>query len=278
VYVGVALTGLTAAARLPRVHVGIIIRNSGIDAERQVAELPLLVESLGFNSVWVSDHLTVPDDFAARYDEHWLEATVALACIAASTRRVRLGFSALVLPYRPAPLVASQVATLHEVSGGRVVLGAGSGWLREEFEALGLDFAARGSVTDAALREVRARSSVEILAAGNSARILRRAAELCDGWHPIALTPAEVAAKRAALGALAGRPMRVVLRARFSIGTSDQPRPLYGTPEKIRLDVERYAAAGVDELVLDHAVRTHGEILDSVQRLAAAIELPKGVP
>ena len=75
-----------------------------------------------------------------------------------------------------------------------------------------------------------------------------------------------------ALDAQASSPMRVVLRTRFKV-TSGEPsdRPLYGTPEKIRFDIERYAAAGVDEIVLDHAGRTHGEILDGVRLFASEV-------
>lgn len=251
-------------------RLGLIVRNSGVDAVRQVSELPALAEDLGFSSVWVSDHVLVPPAFAERYDDHWLEAVTALAGIASVTSRVSLGFSALILPYRPPALVASQVATLWEISGGRLVVGAGSGWLREEFAALGLDFAARGSATDAAIREIRARCGVEILAAGNSTRVLERSNSLCDGWHPIALSPADVAARGAIVTG------RIVLRARFSLLQEDESRPLYGTPAKIRLDIQRYAAAGVDEIVLDYATRTHGEIMDSARAFADQVGTTAG--
>jgi len=231
--------------------------------------MPALAESLGFDSVWVSDHLDVPASFAERYDEHWLEAVTAASFALATTARIQVGFSALILPYRPPALVARQVASLSDLAPGRVTLGAGSGWLREEFEMLGLDFDGRGLATDEAILEIRSRCDVEVLAAGNGTKVLHRAAKLCDGWHPIALSPAEIVARKAALDALAGRPMRVALRTRFAFIERD--RPLYGTPEKIRFDIERYAAAGVDELVLDHAGRDHGEILDNVKRFAAEV-------
>ena len=77
-------------------RLGLIIRNSGPDALAQVREMPQLAEELGFDSVWVSDHLTVPPSFAQRYDAHWLEATVALAHVASHATRVRTGFSALI--------------------------------------------------------------------------------------------------------------------------------------------------------------------------------------
>lgn len=260
------------------IKLGLIVRNSGADAARQVAEVPPLAEDLGFDSIWVSDHVSVPPEFARRYDEHWLEASVALASAAAHTTRIRVGFSALILPYRPASIAAAQVAALFELSGGRLVVGAGSGWLRQEFDALGLDFASRGRATDETILEIKSRCNVEILAAGNGTRVLERAASLCSGWHPIALSPAEVAARKAALDRLAGRPMHVTLRTRFSIQPQNEQRPLYGTPEKIRFDIEKYAASGVDEIVLDYAVRSHGEILDGVRAFAADVGFFEGDP
>jgi alkanesulfonate monooxygenase SsuD/methylene tetrahydromethanopterin reductase-like flavin-dependent oxidoreductase (luciferase family) len=254
------------------VRLGLVVRNSGPDGARAVAEIPRLAEELGFDSVWVSDHLAVPESFAARYDEHWLEAAASLSYVAGITSRVRLGFSALILPYRPAALVASQVAAISELSGGRLTVGAGSGWLREEFEALGVSFARRGRLTDEAVRAIRAAApGVELLAAGNGHGVLRRAAELCDGWHPIARTPEDVAASKKELDAMAGRPMRVVLRARFALEQEVSDRPLYGPQAKVRDDLARYEEAGVDEIALDYAQRTLDAILIEIRRFAEEV-------
>ena len=141
-----------------------------------------------------------------------------LGCLARVTRRARLGTSVLVIPYRHPLVTAKILATIDQLSGGRVILGAGVGWLREEFEALGAPpFEERGPVTDEYLRFMRAHvddgprqllrplrqreqrpRAAQARAARRHSRVdrwphrcgaFRRAATLGDGWHPIALRP-----------------------------------------------------------------------------------------
>src|SRR5262249_54215802 len=136
------------------------------------------------------------------------------------TVRVRLGISAYVMPYRNPVLTAKCVATLDALSGGRLMLGIGTGWLREEFDALGVPFGQRGRRTDeylavckalgggseahfegahSRLRPVRTgpppaqHPHPPLWIAGNSRGAIERAARLGDGWHAIDLTPAELA-------------------------------------------------------------------------------------
>ena len=119
------------------------------------------VEALGFDSVWVSDHIIVPRHIDSFYpydpegrfpsapDQAYYEPLTTLAFLAACTTRVQLGTSVLILPYRNALLTAKIVSTLDALSGGRVILGIGVGWMEEEFDALGLDtFHQRGEVSD----------------------------------------------------------------------------------------------------------------------------------
>src|SRR5205807_1472708 len=119
------------------------------------------VEALGLDSVWVSDHIIVPRHIDSFYpydsegrfpsapDQDYYEPLTTLAFLAACTTRVQLGTSVLILPYRNALLTAKMVSTLDALSGGRVILGIGVGWMEEEFAALGLDtFHRRGEVSD----------------------------------------------------------------------------------------------------------------------------------
>jgi probable F420-dependent oxidoreductase len=169
-------------------------------------------EALGFDSVWVGDHLAYPPSLADRFGSEFHEALVTLSYLAAATSRVRLGTAVLVLPYRHPVLLARQLATLDVLSAGRVTVGVGTGWLAEEFAALGVPFADRGALTDESLRIVRAlwtedppsfagrfftvpevtarprplqRPTPPVWVGGNTPRALRRAAELGDGWLPI---------------------------------------------------------------------------------------------
>jgi len=241
------------------VKLGLIVRNSGPEAARGVREIPARAATGGFSSVWVSDHVVVPPSFAERYDAEWCEALASLAFILARTE-MHVGISALVLPYRPAWLVTHALRTLpHE----RITIACGSGWLREEFEALDLPFEDRASITDATIdllqRDV---PNVRLLAAGNRPVHLSRATR-CGGWHPIARAPAEIAS-----AAFTGH---IALRARFDFRDAPHDRPLYGPPEKIKSDLAAYAAAGVDELVLDFAVRGVDDMLAQIDRFTTEV-------
>src|SRR5207248_7826558 len=118
-------------------------------------------EDLGYDSVWVADHVVVPERidsaypysldgaFHTRPTAGYLEALSSLAFLAGRTRRVRLGTHVLILPYRNPVLTAKIATSIDNLSGGRLDFGVGVGWMKEEFEALGYDYyARRGAVTD----------------------------------------------------------------------------------------------------------------------------------
>jgi len=190
-----------------------------------ILKLATKAESLRFSSLFVTDHVVLPASMArSTYPysttgqlpggaaQDYLEPLVTMGWLARVTSRIRLGTSVLVIPYRNPLLVAKMLATIDRLSGGRVILGAGVGWLREEFEALGAPpFEARGAVTDEYLRLMRAawttdpvtfegryysvravhalpkpaqRRGVPIWIGGHT-----DAAALGDAWHPIALRP-----------------------------------------------------------------------------------------
>jgi probable F420-dependent oxidoreductase len=186
------------------------------------ADIPSAAEALeraGFDSVWVADHIVMPETIASPYpfaadgratwptDTPYVDALIALALAAAVTKRVRLGTAALVLPQRNPVQLAKQAASIDVASGGRLELGVGAGWLAEEFAALNVPFAKRGERMDewlAILRECwtgrpRARTSefydlpagtlclprpahdIPLLIGGHSPAALRRA-RANDGW------------------------------------------------------------------------------------------------
>ncbi len=123
-------------------------------------------ERLGFHSVWAGDHLALPRRPSTPYpygdgartlaaDRSLLDPFAVLAALAGRTTHVRLGFGVLVLPYRHPLVTAKWIASLDALSGGRVILGVGTGWMPEEFAAVGADHARRGAATDAALVVLR---------------------------------------------------------------------------------------------------------------------------
>lgn len=182
-----------------------------------------------YDSVWITDHIVIPQATTSTYPyspdgnldleaaAHYLEPLTVMSYLAAVTERVAIGSSVLILPYRNPMLVAKMVATLDVLTRGRVILGVGVGWMREEFQALNLTtFDERGAATDEyiqILRELWTRDRPTyrgrffsfdavrfypkplqkphppIWIGGHTRAAIRRAARLGDGWHPIGLRP-----------------------------------------------------------------------------------------
>jgi probable F420-dependent oxidoreductase len=130
----------------------------GLDRVRGVIDFAREVESLGFDSIFITDHVIAAKDF---YDVSWLEPLATLAFVASITQRVRLGTSILVLPMRHPVVLAKQVATLEYLSGERYILGGGVGWYEPEFEAVGTHKSERGRRSDEVLDAVRALLTTE---------------------------------------------------------------------------------------------------------------------
>jgi probable F420-dependent oxidoreductase len=189
----------------------------------QTLEVARQAEALGFDSVWVTDHLLVPRTFDIIYRDNMLEPIALLSHLAAVTQRVRLGTSVIILPYRQPIIVAKMLATIDQLSHGRLIFGAAVGWMEEEFNALGRPFAERGAMSDEHLRLIRALWTSEVVSfagkythfqdmqasprpvqqphppiwvGGNSRRAQRRVAELGDGWHATGAAPADIRAGR----------------------------------------------------------------------------------
>ncbi len=200
---------------------GICVPHYGkpIEIER-ILDIARRAEELGFASVWVTDHILVPRSMDIIYRDNMLEPLALLSHLAAVVRRVRLGTSVIILPYRSPIVVAKMLATIDQLSQGRVIMGTGAGWMEEEFEALNAPFKERGDFSDECLRAIRAiwthdtvsmqgqfqryedmqtsprpiqPGGPPIWVGGNSARSRRRAAELGDGWHASSLLAADMA-------------------------------------------------------------------------------------
>ncbi|MFI0924653.1 LLM class flavin-dependent oxidoreductase [Streptomyces sp. NPDC021012] len=216
-----------------------------------------LAEDLGLGVLMVSDHVAVTPDVAERYPEPFYEPFTTLSWLAGLTTTVRLGTTVLVLPYRHPLLVARMAANLHLLSGGRFVLGVGVGWARQEFEALGVPFTARGRLTDECLGVLRqARDAgrpegdVPLWIGGHSEAALRRAVRSGDAWHPLRLSLPHM---RAVLRrhALPGFAPRIALRVTSTpVDAPDRPVGV-GTVAQILDDLDQLRLLGADTVVLD---------------------------
>jgi probable F420-dependent oxidoreductase len=240
-----------------------------------------LVAPVGVTSVYPYDRRPHPVPGDMGVIEQFYEPLVTLAYLAGRVPRVRLGVSAYVMPYRNPVVTAKQVASLDALSAGRLILAVGVGWLKEEFEALDVPYEDRGRRTDEYLQIAKAlwaggearfegriyrlppvrtgpvpaqRPHPPLWIAGNSPRAFRRAACLGDGWHAIDLTPDELRTAAAQLRTAAeaqGRdPASITISLRKGVlPDSTDARPLYGSRDQIRRDLDAYAKAGVTYLV-----------------------------
>jgi probable F420-dependent oxidoreductase len=153
---------------------GLMFANSGPFANPQLmAHLAQTAERFGFESIWTVEHVVIPQDYQSPYpyspsgkipgseEVPIPDPLLPLAYAAAITKTLRLATGVMILPQRHPLYVAKEVATLDVLSNGRVILGIGSGWLKEEFDSLGLEFHQRGARTDEAIKSLRALWSPE---------------------------------------------------------------------------------------------------------------------
>ncbi|GIG60970.1 F420-dependent oxidoreductase [Longispora fulva] len=226
------------------------------------------VEGLGYDLLMVSDHVAITPDVAERYPAPFYEPFTTLSWLAGITSRVRLGTTVLLMPYRHPLLVARMAANLHQLSGGRLVLGVGVGWARQEFEALGVRFDRRGRLTDEHLLALRAAwadeddyaaGRVPIWVGGNSDAALRRTVRLGDAWHPLRFTLDWFRAAVDRLRAVAAEERRPVpaLAPRITLRLTEEPVTApdrgagEGTIDQVVDDLGHLRGFGVETVVLD---------------------------
>jgi alkanesulfonate monooxygenase SsuD/methylene tetrahydromethanopterin reductase-like flavin-dependent oxidoreductase (luciferase family) len=223
-------------------------------------------EGLGYDLLMVSDHVAVTPDVAAQYPAPFYEPFTALSWLAGVTTRVRLGTTVLIVPYRHPLLTARMAANLADLSGGRLVLGVGVGWAKEEFTALGVPFERRGVLTDEYLTTIRAAwaderdyraGPVPLWIGGGSDAALRRAVRLGDAWHPLRFELPwlrDAVTRLKAYADAAGRPVPA-LAPRIVLRLTDEPleRRLAGegTVDQVIGDLEQLRLLGAGDVVLD---------------------------
>ena len=184
---------------------GMLLRNSGPSSNAAtIAGCARAAEELGLEQLWTIDHIAIPPDDAEGSGGRYVDALATLAFAAGVTTRIGLGVSVLVLPYRAALPTAKWVASIQDLSNGRLTLGVGSGWMAAEFTATGVAREHRGRITDntlAFLHECFANDVVSlhgqpfifsprpprppILIGGTGEHVMRRVLRHGDGWMPM---------------------------------------------------------------------------------------------
>jgi len=280
-------------------------------------------EALGYHSLWVFQRMLYPikpqNDYPPLPGQPWpksfervMDPLVSLAFVAAVTSRIRLGTSVLIMPYYTPVMLAKQLATLDIVSGGRLDVGLGLGWSKDEFDAVGVSYHHRGKRADEFLRCLKAiwtedpvefkgefysvpRARVEprplqrphppITIGGYGPTVIRRAVTY-DGFNggnvPLGQVAPLVKEIKAAAEAAGRDPatLQIVSRGSFQLhATPKGPdrRPLWGSLAEIRQDVERYAEAGLTELFLEANFDPRGVTLEGALEVLEALAPGSGL-
>jgi probable F420-dependent oxidoreductase len=247
-------------------------------------------EALGFSSVVIADHIVFPVTIRSKYpytvsgafpgQGDALEQLSLMAFIAGKTRRLRLITSVMILPHRNPVVTAKMLATIDVLSGGRVTVGVGVGWLREEFQALGApDFDRRGAVSDEYLRIFKAlwtqdpasfrgefyrfdairclphpaqKPHPPLWIGGHSKAALRRVARLGDGWHPVGANPAVPLGPAELRAELEGLRRLTEAEGRdFSALTISYKAPIYDAGQRAAGGAERRPFSGSQQAIAD---------------------------
>jgi probable F420-dependent oxidoreductase len=258
-------------------------------------------EAAGFESVWTGEHIVLPDPMLASFpippETPMLDTVVALTWIAAHTKRLRIASGIIVLPQRNPLLLAKELASVDVISGGRLIIGVGAGWLEPEFKALGIPMERRGERMDDALRAMRALWTMEhpehrgssasfsniaayprpiqrpmppFVIGGESPAALRRAITMGNGWYGFGLTlerTKQLIEELKRTGEQQVRPAEL----------GDLEITVTPVGKFDRRSVEAYAAAGVHRLVVlprhdaSHAQRHDPVPLDDILRCIEAV-------
>lgn len=286
-------------------HIGINIANHrDLLSKRYIHDTARLAEDLGFDSVWIPDHAIVPRAVEARYGPVYYDAIAVLGYLAGITSRVRLGTTVLVIPYRHPIVLAKELASIDQLSEGRLILGAGVGWAEVEFQALGLSFAERGRCTDEALHVMQTlwtqdapqysgpycafadivfqpkplQQPVPIWVGGQSRAALRRTAQFATGWHPIDQSPAQLKTAMATLATLSQQVGRQTpeLCPRFTVRVretaSDSGRQfMEGSTAQITEDLLQLQALGAAHVVLSTQTNDMARFRWEIETLATQV-------
>ncbi|MBX2881262.1 MAG: LLM class F420-dependent oxidoreductase [Granulosicoccus sp.] len=265
----------------------VIPNNVGIQDGHELIRLGVHAERLGFDSLWVNHHILHVGYVKERLGTRpYQDALITLTWLAAETSKIQLGTSVLVMPYLHPMALAKQLATLDQMSGGRLTVGLGAGSLPEENEALGVPYESRGRYCNEFLQVLRLLWTEDeasfdgkffsfenigaspkplqsphpmIVVGGNRPAALKRVARFGDGWHPMNVAPDGVQKR-----------MTVIKEEAAAVGRGDQiPQAV-----QVRLDMNRvdeqavadYAAEGVTDLVM------HVSTSDPAKQIAAMEE------
>lgn len=244
-------------------HLGVTLRNMGPQSHAEtMRECACHAEACGFESIWITDHIAIPPDDAEGSGGRYTDPLTTLAWLGGLTSRIKLGTGALILPYRPTLPTAKAIATVHELTGLRLLLGVGIGWMAAEFRALGIPRSIRARVSDEQLAFLAEcfenpvvslndqqfifdprPSAPPIFIGGQPPHALERALRFGHGWLPMARSPQALAEDLAVFAQMAAD--RAVPRGPVTVLAS---LPMQD-PGAALAQVQAYRELGIDRLI-----------------------------
>ncbi len=191
------------------IPIGLYIRNMGVESTPALMRhCTVEAENAGFHSLWITDHIAIPPSDSEGSGGRYMDPLPTIAWLGGQTSKIKLGTGVLVLPYRPKVSLIKSIATIQELIGGRLILGVGIGWMKAEFDAVGVPLEKRAAVSEETLKFLHDyfdNETVEangqefltkphpekplILMGGAAPHATERALKFADGWLPMTSKP-----------------------------------------------------------------------------------------
>ncbi len=302
-----------------RLTFGVGLPNFGEAVDRLGArEMASAIEETGFDGVWLTDHVAIPQQLTSKYPFSpdgsffvpeggaWYEPVALLGYLAAVTTRLQLGIGVCVLPLRDPRMLSQQLAAIDQLSGGRVVLAAGAGWLEEEFEALEVPFRHRGARLEGGIDLMRAcwtgrpaagdygpyrvaqdllthptpaQERIPVLLAGDGERSLRRIVTHGDGWYGAVgatgtIDPVHVAQVRTRLHELAAEVGRAPETLTMALRLAFPSRELGS--QAVADHLTDLVEPGVSDFTIDFGWRGIHDGRTALEELAGTLSIVRG--
>tara|TARA_A100001234_G_scaffold199132_1_gene190293 strand:+ start:724 stop:1614 length:891 start_codon:yes stop_codon:yes gene_type:complete len=278
-----------------------IIANIDIDNQLKIA---IKAEQLGFKSVWASDHIIIPQEWKGRFSDIFPDPFIMLTAISQNTSKITLGTSAIILPYRNPIIVAKMLSTLDNLCNGRLICTVAPGWMKEEFDILGVPYEGRIPKTEEFIKILKnlwsenpdpfegefytfknvsfqpkpLQDKLQIWMGGNADGAIQRAVEYADGWQPIWFSPEELQNKILFLEKYADEKKVNINREIYNISlrnriliTGDKENgnnpdtALIGQKNEVFDKILAYRDLRIKEVVLDFISPNIDEILETME-------------
>ena len=278
-----------------------IIANIDIDNQLKIA---IKAEELGFKSVWASDHIIIPQEWKGRFSDIFPDPFIMLTAISQNTSKITLGTSAIILPYRNPIIVAKMLSTLDNLCNGRLICTVAPGWMKEEFDILGVPYEGRIPKTEEFIKILKnlwsenpdpfegefykfknvsfqpkpMQDKLQIWMGGNADGAIQRAVDYADGWQPIWFSPEELKNKILFLEKYADEKKVNINREIYNISlrnrilitgdkdNGDNPdTALIGQKDEVFDKILAYRDLRIKEVVLDFISPNIDEILETME-------------